>query len=136
MINETSDTSASLLVQRTTALLPLLRRQAPDAERARRVPADVLDALGEAGVFRMMGPRRFGGFEADFQTQYDVLAQVARGCPSTSWIATIYSAMTWLAAAFPDEAQEELLGDGDPRISGVFSPTGTAVATDGGFVVN
>ncbi len=114
----------------------MLRAHGLEAERDRRVSQDVLDALAEAGVFRMMAPRRFGGFEADFQTQADVLAHIARGCPSTSWIATIYSAMSWLAAAFPDEAQEELLGDGDPRISGVFSPTGTAVAKNGGLVVN
>lgn len=136
MTHDTADTPGGLLVQRAAALVPLLRRYAPEGERARRVPRDVLDALSEAGVFKMMAPRRFGGFEADFQTQCDVLAHIARGCPSTSWIATIYSAMGWLAAAFPDEAQEELLGDGDPRISGVFSPTGTAVATDGGLVVN
>jgi alkylation response protein AidB-like acyl-CoA dehydrogenase len=37
---------------------------------------------------------------------------------------------------FPDEAQEEVFDGGDPRISGVFSPTGTAVPMDGGFVVN
>jgi alkylation response protein AidB-like acyl-CoA dehydrogenase len=136
MINDAAATPARLLTERAAALVPLLRRQAPDAERARRVSPDVLDALSEAGIFRMMAPRRFGGLEADFQTQSDVLAHIARGCPSTSWIATIYSAMSWLAAAFPDEAQEELLGDGDPRISGVFSPTGTTVAKDGGVVVS
>jgi 3-hydroxy-9,10-secoandrosta-1,3,5(10)-triene-9,17-dione monooxygenase len=65
-----------------------------------------------------------------------VLAAIARGCPSTSWVATIYSAMAWVAAAFPDEAQDEALASRDPRISGVFSPTGTAVRQDGGFVVN
>ena len=37
---------------------------------------------------------------------------------------------------FPIEAQEEIFADGDPRISGVFSPTGTATKKDGGLVVN
>jgi alkylation response protein AidB-like acyl-CoA dehydrogenase len=84
----------------------------------------------------MCAPRVYGGREADFQTQCDVLAEIARGCPSTSWVATIYSAMSWLVGTFPDEAQQEIFDGGDPRISGVFSPTGTAVRTDGGFVVN
>ena len=125
-----------VLVERAAALVPMLREAAPEAERARRVPQANLDALAEAGIFRMCAPRRFGGHEADFQTQCDALAHIARGCPSTSWVATIYSAMSWLVSTFPDEAQEELLGDGDPRISGVFSPTGTAVRTDGGYLVN
>jgi alkylation response protein AidB-like acyl-CoA dehydrogenase len=44
--------------------------------------------------------------------------------------------MSWLAGMYPDEAQAEIFASGDPRISGVFSPTGTAVRTGDGFVVN
>jgi alkylation response protein AidB-like acyl-CoA dehydrogenase len=122
------------LVERASSLVPMLREHAASAERARRVPGESLDALGEAGIFRMMAPKKYGGEEATFQTQCDVLAEIARGCPSTSWVATIYSAMGWLASGFPDKAQEEVFAD-DPRISGVFSLTGTAVRRDGGFVV-
>src|SRR6187200_1912153 len=124
------------VVDRAAALVPLLAERASAAEQARRVSDDSFDALSKAGVFLMAAPKRFGGAEVDFQTQCDVLAHLARGCPSTSWVATIYSAMSWLAATFPDQAQEEIFADGDPRISGVFSPTGTAVRKDGGFVVN
>jgi hypothetical protein len=35
--------------------------------------------------------------------------------------------MSWLAGTYPQAGQEEIFADGDPRISGVFSPTGTAV---------
>ena len=84
----------------------------------------------------MTAPKRFGGFEADFFTQCEVLAEVARGCPSASWAATILSAMSWLVAGFPDEAQEEIFDKHDPRVSGVFSPTGNAVRKNGGYVVN
>jgi alkylation response protein AidB-like acyl-CoA dehydrogenase len=129
-------TATEGLVARATSLIPMLRKAAPSAEKARRVPQDSLDALSAAGVFKMTAPRAFGGFEADFQTQCDVLAEIARGCPSTSWVATIYSAMSWLAGVFPDDAQEEIYANQDPRIAGVFSPTGTAVRKEGGFVVN
>jgi 3-hydroxy-9,10-secoandrosta-1,3,5(10)-triene-9,17-dione monooxygenase len=124
------------LVERAAALVPMLRERAASAEAARRLPPETFDALSDADIFRMTAPRRFGGFEADFLTQCDVLAEVARGCASASWVATILSAMSWLAGTFPDEAQEEVFASGDPRISGVFSPTGTAVRRNGGFVVN
>jgi 3-hydroxy-9,10-secoandrosta-1,3,5(10)-triene-9,17-dione monooxygenase len=124
------------LVAQATALVPLLRRLAASAEKARRVPQESLEALSQAGIFKMTAPKAYGGIEADFQTQCDVLAEIARGCPSTSWVATIYSAMSWLVGVFPDEAQREIFATGDPRISGVFSPTGTAVPKDGGFLVN
>src|ERR1051325_9381185 len=123
--------SAEGLAGRTAALVPNLRERAEAAERARRVPDESFDELAEAGVFRMCAPKRFGGYEVDFKTQIEVLAHVARGCPSTSWVSTIFSAMAWLAGCFPDEAQDEILGDGDPRIAGVAAPTGTAVRVDG-----
>jgi alkylation response protein AidB-like acyl-CoA dehydrogenase len=92
------------LLARATALVPMLRSRAEDTEKARRVAPSTLDALSEAGVFRMMAPRRYGGDEADFRMQCDVLAEIARGCPSTSGVATIYSAMAWVASVFPDQA--------------------------------
>ena len=124
------------LVARAAGLVPMLRKSAPAAEKARRVPQESYDALSAAGIFKMTAPKAYGGVEADFQTQCDVLAEIARGCPSTSWVATIYSAMSWLVATFPDETQEEIYANRDPRIAGVFSPTGTAVPKDGGFAVN
>lgn len=124
------------LIARAAALVPMLRERAAPAEQARRVAPETFDALSEAGVFRMTAPARYGGFEADFETQCDVLAEIARGCTSTSWVATILSAMSWLAGTFPDEAQDEIFADGDPRISGVFSPTGTLTPTDGGLLLD
>jgi 3-hydroxy-9,10-secoandrosta-1,3,5(10)-triene-9,17-dione monooxygenase len=129
-------TTTDSLVASATALIPMLRKAAPAAEKARRVPQESYDALSAAGIFTMTAPKSYGGVEADFQTQCDVLAEIARGCPSTSWVATIYSAMSWLVGTFPDETQEEIYATGDPRIAGVFSPTGTAVPKDDGFVVN
>ena len=131
-----TNSSNAHLVGRAAALVPLLRERAAPAESARRLAPETFEALAEADVFRMTAPRRFGGFEADFLTQCEVLAELGRGCPSTSWVATILSAMSWLAGTFPDEAQEEIYASKDPRISGVFSPTGTAAPKDGGFIVN
>lgn len=134
-MSDVIDTSPRQLVERAAALVPMLRERAASAERARCLADETVDALAEAGIFRMTAPVRYGGVEADFRTQCDVLAELARGCPSTSWVATILSAMSWLAGTFPDAAQDEIFGDGDPRISGVFSPTGTGTPRDGGLVV-
>ena len=103
--------AAPWLVERAASLVPMLQAQAAAAEQARRVSDATFDALSKAGIFLMTAPKRYGGAEADFQTQSEVLAQLARGCPSTSWVATIFSAMSWLAATFPDRAQEEIFGE-------------------------
>jgi alkylation response protein AidB-like acyl-CoA dehydrogenase len=124
------------LVARAAALVPMLLERAAEAEREQRISDEAYDAVAEAGILKMCAPKRYGGYEIDFQTQCDALAQLARGCPSTSWVATIASAMGWMVGTYPDEAQEEIFGDGDPRISGGFSPTGTGVREDGGLVLN
>ena len=128
--------SSNRLVEQAAALVPALRERAAAAEQARRLPPETFDLLGDADVFRMTAPKRFGGHEASFLMQCEVLAEIARGCASASWVSTILSAMSWLVATFPDEAQEEVFDSGDPRISGVFSPTGTAVSRNGGYVIN
>lgn len=124
------------VLARTTALVPYLREQAPSNEAARRLSPDTFDALAEAGILMMCVPKKYGGDELPFETQCEILAEVARGCPSSSWVATILSAMGWWLGTFGDEAQDEVLGDGDPRISGVLSPTGTLEPTDGGYTLN
>jgi alkylation response protein AidB-like acyl-CoA dehydrogenase len=76
--------TSDALVARAAALVPMLREQAQANETNRRLSPEVFDALSEADVFRMTAPKRFGGFEADFVTQCEVLAEVARGCGSAS----------------------------------------------------
>ena len=124
------------LIEQAEALVPVLRQRAVAAEQARRLPPETFDLLSEANVFRMTAAKRFGGYEADFLTQCEVLDRVARGCPSSSWIGTIFAAMSWLVSTFPDEAQDEVFDSKDPRISGVFSPTGKAARKNGGYVIN
>ncbi len=125
------------LRERTAALVPMLRESAVETEKARHVLPENLEALADAGVFRMTAPKRFGGYESDLQTQCDVLAEIARGCPSTSWVCTIYTALIWTAATFPDETQEEIFATPDVKVSCVFNlPAGRASRKDGGVVVS
>jgi alkylation response protein AidB-like acyl-CoA dehydrogenase len=131
-----TSTAADALIGRAAALVPMLREQAAANETNRRLSPEVFDALSAADVFRMTAPKRFGGLEADFITQCRVLAEIARGCGSASWVATIFSAMSWLVGTLSDQAQEEIFDTRDPRISGVFSPTGKAVRTSGGFIAS
>jgi alkylation response protein AidB-like acyl-CoA dehydrogenase len=123
------------VVQRTAALVPLLREQALTTERERRVAPECIAALAEAGVFRITLPRRYGGYECTLTTQVEVLTEVARGCGSSSWVAAVYSIGTWLVALFADEAQDEVFATPDPRISAVATPSSSARPVPGGYRV-
>jgi len=124
------------LVQRATDLVPLLRKNAPQADQQRRIPEENLAALEEAGLLRMTRPRRYGGYEIDALTKYEVLAELARGCASTAWVTMIYTDVSFIIGKFPDEVQDEVFSDPHVRATGTLIPTGQAVRVDGGFQVN
>ena len=55
---------------RVRALLPALRERAPRAEQLRRLPDETFADFQEAGLFRAMQPKRYGGFELDPETDF------------------------------------------------------------------
>ena len=123
------------LLDRTRDLLPLLAENALRTEAERRVVAENIEALEEAGVFRMTVAKYFGGYESSLETQCDVLAEISRACPSTGWVSTILTAMAWNTGMFTDQAQEEVFSDPNARVASVFAPGGSAKRDDGGVVV-
>lgn len=122
------------LVARAEALQPLLREHAATIEAERRVTDEVIDALTEAGLFRLTVPRRFGGYESDVRTLIDVTAATTEGDGSTGWVLAVVNTCNWLASLFPEQAQDEVFGtDPDARVTGVFSPTSTSRKVEGGW---
>jgi alkylation response protein AidB-like acyl-CoA dehydrogenase len=120
----------------TQEVLPLLAENAPRTEELRRVAPESIEALTDAGVFRMTVGRSFGGLEADLLTQYEVLSAISSACPSTGWVTTILTAMNWNLGMFPDEAQEEVFADPDARVASVFAPGGTGFRERDGVVLS
>ena len=124
------------LVAATEEIVPLLRDEAQQAERARRLTEPVVEALTSIGITRMSMPKRFGGLQADLPTQVEVFRHLARGCGSASWVSALYSVCGWWVSLFPDEVQEEVFTRPDIRVSGIVSPAGTLVPAKGGFTLN
>ncbi|GAA1299871.1 acyl-CoA dehydrogenase family protein [Saccharothrix xinjiangensis] len=124
------------LIERVRALVPLLRSNAERCTANRRVPRENLDALREAGLFRMSLPRHRGGLECDVRTKFSVLAEVSRGCGSTAWVSTIYLDSAFLLSKFPDEVQDEVFADPEAFHCATLAVPGRAVAVDGGYLVS
>ncbi|MGJ9423283.1 acyl-CoA dehydrogenase family protein [Aeromicrobium sp. CF3.5] len=124
------------LVSSAAGLVPLLRERAAETESARRIPAETVQALTDAGILRMRVPRRYGGYESDMRTTQAVVAELARGDGSVSWTVSVWMISTWIAGLFPDSVQDEIFSDPGTRVCGILSPTATAVPVDGGYVVN
>lgn len=115
-------------------VLPALRERAQEAEDRRRVPDESIKALQLAGVFKLLQPKRYGGFEAEPVTFYETIRAIASACGSTGWVSSVVGIHPWQLGLFPDEAQREVWGDDpDSRISSSYAPTGRATLVDGGY---
>jgi 3-hydroxy-9,10-secoandrosta-1,3,5(10)-triene-9,17-dione monooxygenase len=101
------------LVAKADALRPrLLEEQASTEERA-RYSEELHEIFREAGFYRLLVPRRFGGLEVDVPTFYRVMVSISRGCPSTGWMLTLGSGHALqIGSYWSEEAQAEIFGDG------------------------
>jgi 3-hydroxy-9,10-secoandrosta-1,3,5(10)-triene-9,17-dione monooxygenase len=127
--------SPAELVDRAQALRPLLLERQEQTERDTRYSDATHEAFLDAGFYRMLVPRAFGGLEVDVPTFAKVMIEVARGCPSTGWGLCLASGHALqVGSFFSERAQEDVFGaDGDFRCAAAFAPRDVLHRTDDGW---
>lgn len=129
-----SDQSVDAVLAEVAELLPTLRDRAQETEDARRIPAESIKALQQSGFFRLLQPKRYGGFEADPVEFYTAVKMLAGACGSTGWVSSILGIHPWNVALFDDRAQQEVWGeDQDTLISSSYAPMGKSEVVEGGY---
>jgi len=121
------------LVSRAKTIGTLVRDRAEQTEADRLVPAEAVARMRDAGLFRIMQPARYGGYEYGFNALVHAVAPVAAGCGSSGWIFSLYIVHQWLTATFSKQAQDEYWSDPDAISAGSYAPVGKAAAVDGGY---
>ncbi len=100
-------------------------------------PAGAAGRLGQGagrhGFFRLLQPRRYGGYEADPIDFYTAVRDIASADGSTGWVASVVGVHPWQVALFSDEAQQAVWGEDDAtRLSSSYAPrVGPAWSTAG-----
>ena len=125
-------------MRRARECVPVLASRAQKCEDARVLLPENEKLLHEAGLFRFHQPRRFGGMELPFQAIVDIVAELARGCPSTAWNVGNLGCHHWIRAYYEPETQHEVW-DADPDAliaSSIALAAGKGRKTQGGFVVS
>lgn len=134
-VGEDYMTSEALeLLARARALVPVLAERAFAAERAGMVPAETVREIAEAGLFRVLQPKRWGGCELDPRVFYRIQMTLAEGCMSTAWIYGVIGVHNWQLPLFPEQAQRDVWAKDDGTlIASTYMPTGKAEKVDGGY---
>jgi indole-3-acetate monooxygenase len=117
------------------ALTERLRTAADEIERARTLPEALVEAMVEAGLYRMLLPRGLGGGEVDPLTYFDVIDALTQADSAAAWSVLIStSSMTSTVRGLGDEALAGMFAT--PRqtvMAGSAPPRGRAVPVPGGY---
>jgi len=124
-------------LERARRLAPLLERAAPQMERERQLTAEVVAALHDAGLYRLLLPRTYGGAElapADF---VEVIEEIAKADASTAWCLGQAGGCAMVAAYLDPPVARAVFGPRDAVLAyGPPNSSGRALPVDGGYVLN
>jgi 3-hydroxy-9,10-secoandrosta-1,3,5(10)-triene-9,17-dione monooxygenase len=122
------------LLERARALVPRLAERAPACTAARNVPPETIAEYREAGILRILQPRRFGGLQGRFSLFSRIVEELSFGCASSAWVYAVLAEHQWIIAQYPERAQIDVWDD-DPLAvaSSSLAPRAAATKVAGGW---
>ncbi len=128
--------AADTLLSEVERIRPIREECGRQAEAERILPDAAYDAMIDAGFFRMLSPKAFGGLELHPVEAYRVVEAVAQIDSAAAWNLNQSYAVATVAAWLPKEGGEELYARGpDTLCAGGFFPPGPSVRVKGGWRV-
>src|SRR5713101_3082379 len=116
---------AAELIARARAMAPVLAERAKKAERESKIPDETIADFKEAGFFRVLQPKRYGGYEMDPEVFYEIQMAIAEGCMSSAWVYGVVAVHNWQLALFDARAQQDVWGkDSSVLTSSTYMPVG------------
>lgn len=126
--------TAQEMVGRARALIPVLSARAAQGERERRIGKETIADMQAAGLFRVLQPKRWGGYELDIHTYFDCQMALGEGDMSVAWVYGVVGIHPWLIALFDERAQRDIWGEDDTTlVCSSLMPVGVATPVEGGY---
>ncbi|WP_093313970.1 acyl-CoA dehydrogenase family protein [Sphingomonas jatrophae] len=118
-------------------MVPVLKARAKQATAQRRIPDETIAEMQEAGFFRILQPKRWGGYEMNPNVFFEVQKLLAEGCMSTGWVYGVVGGHPYELALFHDQAQVDVWGEDDSvLVSSSYQPVGVVERAEGGFYLS
>jgi alkylation response protein AidB-like acyl-CoA dehydrogenase len=122
-------------VARARSIAATVAGAADRLERTQLFPPELLDALHETRLLRLLLPRSAGGEEVEPWTYFDAVAEIGRHDASVAWCVFVANSSAIIAAFLPPQTATEIFAD--PRVTIAWGPpnASTAQAVPGGYRV-
>src|SRR6201990_775281 len=133
--SESGNPGYAAMLARAAALIPQLRDRAARTEELRRLPPETERDLHEAGLFRIVQPKRVGGSEFDYVALVDCAEILGKADASVAWNFANLASHHWMLGMFDKRAQDQVW-DKDPNVliaSSFIFPAGRARKVEGGY---
>ena len=125
------------LIERARQMVPVLKARAKQATKDHKIPDETIADMQAAGFFRILQPKRWGGFEMHPNVFFEVQKLLAEGCMSTGWVYGVVGGHPYELALFHDEAQREVWGEDDAvLVASSYQPVGKVERAEGGFYLS
>jgi alkylation response protein AidB-like acyl-CoA dehydrogenase len=126
----------SVILDQAKEMRPYLSAHAQMTEKNRRVSEETTQRFKDLGFFKLLQPARYGGYEYGFTGFMDLIAEVGRGCTSTSWGCALGLIHQWLLSTLPKEAQDDVwLENPQAILCGSYAPAARAQRVQGGYLI-
>jgi alkylation response protein AidB-like acyl-CoA dehydrogenase len=122
-------------VARARALVPMIEALSPTCDTRCELPSEVVDALHEAGLFRLLIPRDRGGAEVDLLTFSEVIETIAQGDGSTAWCLGQNAVSNMTSAYMPDDEARIMFRGRRTVLAWGAGLNGEAAEVEGGYRV-
>jgi alkylation response protein AidB-like acyl-CoA dehydrogenase len=135
MLNRVSK-DGGMLLDRARQLTQLIESAADRIEKEREIPADVLAALHQARLFRMLIPRSCDGEELEPAAYFEVMEAIAMADASVAWCIGQGSGVSMATAYLKAEVARAIFGPANAVVaSGPPDRNSKAIIVDGGYRV-
>jgi 3-hydroxy-9,10-secoandrosta-1,3,5(10)-triene-9,17-dione monooxygenase len=125
------------LLARARQLTPVLRERAQRTEESRSLLPETLQDFIDLGIYRALQPAKYGGYEMSPLSVFKVAMELAKGCPSSAWCASLITIHNWEIALLDPRAADDLwAGDPDARASSSYAPFGKVTRVEGGYRIS
>ena len=129
------DGSAAACLARARALIPLLRAAADRIDAANQLTPEVLAAMHDGGLFKLLLPKAYGGFELKPVEYIQCVEAIAQGDASAAWCMNQGSGCSMAAAYVAPAVAYEVFGGRHDVLAWGQGPGAKAVRTTGGWLV-
>src|ERR1700747_1991857 len=128
LASDGDDRAYAAMIARAAALVPQWRERAARTEELRRLPPETERDLHEAGLFRIVQPKRVGGSEFDYVALVDCAEILGKADASVAWNFGNLASHHWMLGMFDKHAQDRVWDKGPNALiaSSFIFPAGRA----------